>query len=73
MNVKAVRLVGEAEDMYIIADSKSFILLKERIIKEKVVCPESVHIPLTRQQARKLALELLAHANRCDELEQGVM
>lgn len=64
MSIKAVCHWGEAEDVCIIVGGKDE--------ESMSILDSETQIPMTRDQARKLAAELLARADACDELERNI-
>lgn len=73
MSIQACCHWGMAEDVCVVLQDLPTILMEQAQTDVFIhgVC-NHVQIPLTKEQARVLAEQLLNAADRCDELEDGL-
>jgi hypothetical protein len=64
MSIKAVCHWGEAEDVCIIIEAPDYVHYLDD--------GKSVQVPMSREQARELARQLLEKAEACEKMEEDI-
>lgn len=63
---------GMAEDVTIVTKDSPAILMESLSTVHGCYTCDSIQIPMTREEARQLAAQLIEAADRCDYLEDNI-